>query len=42
VLPFENVNADPELDYLGDGLASGMLYRLTQLSQLKVTARVMS
>ncbi len=37
VLPFENVNADPELDYLGDGLASGILYRLTQLSQLKVT-----
>ena len=38
VLPFENVNGDPELDYLGDGLASGILYRLTQLSQLKVTA----
>ncbi len=37
VLPFENSSADPDTEYLSDGLAESLIYRLTQLPNLKVT-----
>lgn len=37
VLPFENRSNDPEADYLSDGLAESLIYRLTQLPNLKVS-----
>jgi len=39
VLPFTNVNADPELDYLCDGLTESVINRLSQLPNLKVMSR---
>ncbi len=35
VLPFENVNADPNMDYLCDGLAETLINKLSQLSGFK-------
>jgi serine/threonine protein kinase len=35
VLPFENVNADPNTDYLCDGLTETIINKLSQLSNLK-------
>jgi serine/threonine protein kinase/Tfp pilus assembly protein PilF len=35
VLPFENVNADPNTDYLGDGITETIINKLTQLSSFK-------
>jgi serine/threonine protein kinase len=32
VLPFENVNADPDMDYLCDGIAETIINKLSQLS----------
>src|SRR6266498_166728 len=37
VLPFQNSSADPDADYLSDGLAESLIYRLTQLPNLKVS-----
>jgi len=37
VLPFENRSADAETEYLSDGLAESLIYRLSQLPNLKVT-----
>ena len=37
VLPFENKSTEPDDDYLSDGLAESLLYRLSQLPQLKVS-----
>ena len=37
VLPFENRSADAETDYLSDGLAESLIYRLSQLPNLRVT-----
>ncbi len=37
VLPFENKSADPDAEYLSDGLAESLIYRLTQLPNLKVS-----
>ena len=37
VLPFENKNSDPDTDYLSDGLAESVIFRLTQLPELKVS-----
>jgi serine/threonine protein kinase/Tfp pilus assembly protein PilF len=35
VLPFENVNADPNTDYLCDGITETIINKLSQLSSLK-------
>jgi serine/threonine protein kinase/tetratricopeptide (TPR) repeat protein len=35
VLPFENVNADPDMDYLCDGIAETIINKLSQLSGFK-------
>ncbi|HEV8593516.1 MAG TPA: serine/threonine-protein kinase, partial [Pyrinomonadaceae bacterium] len=39
VLPFENKNGDVDSEYLSDGLADTLIYRLSQLPNLKVTPR---
>ncbi|MGH9941886.1 MAG: protein kinase domain-containing protein [Pyrinomonadaceae bacterium] len=36
VLPFINVNADPNTEYLSDGIADSLINSLSQLSDLKV------
>src|SRR5438270_9749704 len=37
VLPFENRSTEPDADYLSDGLAESLIYRLSQLPNLKVS-----
>ena len=37
VLPFENKSSDDDTDYLSDGLAESLIYRLSQLPDLKVS-----
>ncbi|MGD9561607.1 MAG: hypothetical protein AB7F88_04450 [Pyrinomonadaceae bacterium] len=37
VLPFENRSEDPDAEYLSDGLSDSLIYRLTQLPNLKVS-----
>lgn len=37
VLPFENRSADADTDYLSDGLAESLIFRLSQLPGLKVS-----
>ena len=39
VLPFENKSSDADTEYLSDGLADTLIYRLSQLPNLKVTPR---
>jgi serine/threonine protein kinase/Flp pilus assembly protein TadD len=39
VLPFDNQNRDPDIDYLSDGITESVIHSLSQLSQLKVMAR---
>ncbi|HXI02316.1 MAG TPA: tetratricopeptide repeat protein, partial [Candidatus Saccharimonadales bacterium] len=39
VLPFANVREDPNLDYLGDGIAESLISRLSPLEGLEVLAR---
>jgi TolB-like protein/Flp pilus assembly protein TadD len=39
VLPFENNSGNPDSEYLSDGLAESLIYRLSQLSNLKVSPR---
>ena len=37
VLPFQNKNSDADTEYLSDGLAESLIYRLSQLPTLKVS-----
>jgi TolB-like protein/cytochrome c-type biogenesis protein CcmH/NrfG len=37
VLPFENLSGSSDADYLSDGLADSLIYRLSQLPNLKVS-----
>ncbi|MEP7212022.1 MAG: tetratricopeptide repeat protein [Acidobacteriota bacterium] len=37
VLPFQNKNTDADTEYLSDGLAESLIYRLSQLPDLKVS-----
>ncbi len=37
VLPFENKSSDADTEYLSDGLAESLIYRLSQLPNLKVS-----
>jgi TolB-like protein len=37
VMPFENRNSDGDTEYLSDGLAESVIFRLTQLPDLKVS-----
>lgn len=39
VLPFINVSADPDLEYLGDVIAESIINSLSRLRQLRVMAR---
>jgi len=39
VLPLANVSGDPDLAYLGEGIAEGVIDKLSQLPNLKVIAR---
>ena len=39
VLPFVNIALDPDLDYLGDGIAEALINQLSQLPQLRVVSR---
>jgi adenylate cyclase len=39
VLPFENTSGNAESEYLSDGLAESLIYRLSQVPNLKVTPR---
>ena len=39
VLPFENVSADPETEYVSDGITESLINRLAQLPKLRVMAR---
>jgi serine/threonine protein kinase/Tfp pilus assembly protein PilF len=39
VLPFENFGGDPELEYLGDGIAEVLINRLAQIQTLRVVPR---
>jgi len=37
VLPFQNRSVEPDTEYLSDGLAESLIYRLSQLPNLKVS-----
>jgi TolB-like protein/Tfp pilus assembly protein PilF len=39
VLPFENVEGDPETEYLGDGIADSIINSLSRLASVRVMAR---
>jgi TolB-like protein len=39
VLPFVNANADPNIDYLADGIPESIINSLSQLPNLKVMSR---
>ncbi len=42
VLPFVNVSADPELEYLSDGISEEIINALTKTQRLRVAARTSS
>ena len=39
VLPFENASNDPNVEYLSEGISEALINSLTELQQLRVTAR---
>jgi len=39
VLPFENASADPESEYISDGISETLIHDLAQLSGLRIMAR---
>ncbi len=39
VLPFENKSGDADSDYLSDGIAESLIYRLSQVPNLKVSPK---
>jgi serine/threonine protein kinase/Tfp pilus assembly protein PilF len=39
VLPFENTSQDPEVEYLGEGIAETLIYNLSKIQMLQVMAR---
>ena len=39
VLPFQNVGGNPDYEYISDGLAESVIYRLSQIPDLKVSPR---
>src|SRR5206468_11875884 len=39
VLPFDNQNRDPDIDYLSDGIPESIINSLSQLPNLKVMSR---
>jgi TolB-like protein len=39
VLPFENSSGNPDSEYLSDGIAESLIYRLSQIPELKVSTR---
>ena len=39
VLPFDNVNDNPDMEYLSDGISESLINSLSQLPQLKIIAR---
>lgn len=39
VLPFQNRSSDADTEYLSDGLAESLIYRLSQIPELKVSPR---
>src|SRR5215475_2312782 len=39
VLPFKNASGDPNSEYLGEGIADGLIYSLSRLPQLRIIAR---
>jgi serine/threonine protein kinase/Flp pilus assembly protein TadD len=39
VLPFANVNGDPNTEYISDGLSESLIERFSRLSRIKVIAR---
>jgi TolB-like protein len=38
ILPFENLSGDPELEYVGDGIAEGITHRLSRSNVSQVSA----
>ena len=39
MLPFDNTEHDPEIDYIADGLTDGLIDHLSRAQSLKVMAR---